>query len=393
MIARTLSTSHLALAAVAIVYILVTGVALGAAADQATPKTSSTRVVPADATGRQIFEAACAACHAQDGTGAPKNVVGFTPLANGHDLPDFTDCSINTVEPLPDWVAVVHEGGPSRALDHHMPAFGDALSMDEIERAVKYIWSFCDDPSWPRGDLNFPRAFFTEKAFPENETVITTAISPSGTKRVSNQVVYEHRIGSRSQYEVMVPIDFQAAEEGGSWSRGLGDVEIALRRTFFHNVERGSIFAAGGVVVLPTGKEELGLGNGFTVVEPFAMFGQAFGAAGFVQMHAGIEIPTDQDRGDNEGFVRTALGYSFAQDRGFGRAWSPMLEVLAAKPQGRSIEWDVVPQVQVSLSKLQHVLISIGARIPLNERQERKPQFLTYLLWDWFDGGFTQFWK
>ena len=70
-----------------------------------------------------------------------------------------------------------------------------------------------------------------------------------------------------------------------------------------------------------------------------------------------------------------------------------MAEVLIAKPQHGSTEWDVVPQMQVSLSKLQHVLISVGARFPLNERTDRKPQFLTYLIWDWFDGGFTQFWK
>ena len=53
----------------------------------------------------------------------------------------------------------------------------------------------------------------------------------------------------------------------------------------------------------------------------------------------------------------------------------------------------MVPQMQVSLSKLQHVLLSVGARIPVNEREERKPQFLTYFLWDWFDGGLFQFWK
>jgi hypothetical protein len=146
-------------------------------------------------------------------------------------------------------------------------------------------------------------------------------------------------------------------------------------------------------VTLPTGKESEGLGNGFTVLEPFAMFGQMLGPSGFLQMHAGLEIPTDHERGDNETFLRTALGYTFARDRGFGQAWSPMTEVLFAKPWGASSEWDVVPQVQVSLSKLQHVLLSVGVRVPLNERDERHPQILTYLLWDWFDGGLFQFWK
>ena len=67
--------------------------------------------------------------------------------------------------------------------------------------------------------------------------------------------------------------------------------------------------------------------------------------------------------------------------------------MIAAKPRNGTAEWDVVPQMQVSLSKLQHVLMSVGVRLPVNEREERKPQLLTYLLWDWFDGGLFQFWK
>jgi len=258
---------------------------------------------------------------------------------------------------------------------------------------VKHLWSLCTDPSWPRGDLNFPRAFFTEKAFPENESVITTAVATSGPKSVTNDITYEHRIGARGQYEVTVPIDFLAAEETGSWSQGVGDIELAIRRTLFASLEHGNILAAGAAVTLPTGNQDSGLGNGYTIVEPFAMYDQALAANGFLQLHAGIEIPTDHEAGENEGFLRTALGYSFAQNRGFGRSWSPMVEVLMAKPQHSATEWDVVPQMQVSLSKLQHILLGVGVRVPVNQREERKPQFVTYFLWDWFDGGLTQFWK
>ena len=350
--------------------------------------------LPANATGQQIFVAACATCHGMDGKGSPSAIVGFDlPLPNGHDFPDFTDCATNTVEPLGDWMAVAHRGGPVRALDRRMPAFGDALSEEQIERAVKYLWTFCDDPAWPRGDLNLPRAIFTEKAFPENETVWTTGVTTSGAKAVTNELVYEHRIGARWQYEVTAPFGVQQAEPGGAWRRGLGDVEFALRRTLYASVDRGSIFAAGGAVTLPTGKEELGLGNGYTIVEPFAMWGQMIGTSAFVQTHVGYEVASDQTRGQNEGFVRTALGYTVAQDRGFGRAWTPMLEVLAAKPERGATEWDLVPQMQISLSKLQHVLFSVGVRVPINERDERKPQVLAYFLWDWFDGGLFQFWK
>ena len=364
------------------------------AQDTATPPTTLDNALPANPTGEQIFRAACATCHAADGTGAARSVVGFAlPLPNGHEFPDFTDCPTNTVEPLADWVAVATRGGPIRGLDRHMPAFGDALSADQIEKAVKYLWSFCTDRAWPRGDLNLPRAFFTEKAFPENETVWTTGVTMSGTKGVTNELVYEHRIGARGQYEVKIPIDFQQGADGAAWTRGLGDVEFALRRTFFANYERGSIFAAGGAVTLPTGKEELGLGSGVTIYEPFAMFGQILGTNGFLQLHGGYEIPSDHSKANNEVFLRTTLGYSFAQDHGVGRAWSPMAEVIVARPKGGASEFDIVPQMQVSLSRLQHILLSVGVRVPLNERQDRKPQVLTYFLWDWFDGGLFQFWK
>jgi hypothetical protein len=334
-----------------------------------------------DASGEEIFRAACATCHGADGKGSPRSVVGFAlPLPNGHEFPDFTDCATNTVEPMADWIAVATRGGPVRALDRHMPAFGEALTAEQLERAIRHLWTFCSNASWPRGDLNFPRAFFTEKAFPENEAVWTTGVSRG---EATHELLYEHRLGARGQYEVMVPFT----------TRGVGDVEVAVRRTLFASHERGSIFAAGGAVVLPTGDADRGLGNGYAIVEPFAMWGQMLGANGFLQMHTGLEVPTDREAGRNEGFLRTAVGYTFAQDQGFGRAWSPITEILIAKPAGGATEWDVVPQVQVSLSKLQHVLLSVGVRVPLNERQERKPEFLTYVLWDWFDGGLFQFWK
>lgn len=365
-----------------------------ASQDATTPATSLANALPAAATGEQVFQLACATCHAANGTGSPQSVVGFPlPLPNGHSFPDFNDCPSNTVEPIADWIAVVSRGGPVRGLDRHMPAFGDALSDAQIESAVRYIWSFCTDASWPRGDLNLPRTFFTEKAFPENETIWTTGVTGSGTKAVTNQLLYEHRIGARGHYEIAIPFNARQTSAGSAWSEGVGDVELAVRRTLYASLERGSIFAAGGAVTLPTGNKDKGLGNGFAIYEPFAMWGQVLGTNGSLQIHTGLEIPSDHGLGRNEGFVRTALGYTFAPDRGLGRTWTPMAEVLMAKPAGSPIEWDIVPQLQVSLSKLQHVLVDVGVRVPLNQRRGRSPQFLTYFLWDWFDGGLFQFWK
>ncbi|NJR13887.1 MAG: DUF459 domain-containing protein, partial [Phyllobacteriaceae bacterium] len=48
--------------------------------------------------------------------------------------------------------------------------------------------------------------------------------------------------------------------------------------------------------------------------------------------------------GTREAYLRTAIGTTFAQDRGFGRAWSPQVEVLWAKPKDGAAEWDIVPR-------------------------------------------------
>jgi mono/diheme cytochrome c family protein len=50
-------------------------------------------------TGKEIFEAACIACHAPDGRGMPKTTLGFEPPST---FPDFTDCSGTTREPNVD---------------------------------------------------------------------------------------------------------------------------------------------------------------------------------------------------------------------------------------------------------------------------------------------------
>ncbi len=356
-------------------------------AQDESPASGRSGPLPVQRTGQDVYRAACLTCHGPDGTGSPKSVIGFDV-----PLPDFSDCAFSTAEPDPDWRAVVHEGGAIRGLDRHMPAFGDALSPDDIALAISHLRTFCKEPAWPRGDLNLPRAFFTEKAFPENESVWATTFTGRGKKSVGNDLIYERRLGARNQIELVAPVSVQQGA-AGEWSRGLGDLALAFKRTVYASMRTGRIAAAGMEVILPTGKEELGLGNGYTVFEPFAMWGQILPRSSFLQMHGGVELPSDSTRGTREAYLRTALGTTFAQHRGFGRAWSPQLEVLWARPERGASEWDVVPQVQVTLSKLQHVMVAAGVRLPLSQREERPAQALVYLLWDWFDGGFFEFWK
>jgi hypothetical protein len=61
---------------------------------------------------------------------------------------------------------VIHLGGRARSLDRRMPAFGDALSDEDIARLVAYLRGFCADTAWPRGNLNLPAPWSPKKRSP-----------------------------------------------------------------------------------------------------------------------------------------------------------------------------------------------------------------------------------
>lgn len=367
--------------------------ALGAFASAAPLAAASARAQPppsaAAARGKPLYEAACQSCHGPDGRGMPQSTLGFDV-----PVPDFTDCAFNSAEPDADWHAIIEHGGPVRAFDRRMPAFGGVLSREQIDDVLAYVRTLCPSASWPRGDLNLPRPLRTEKAFPENEAVLTTTVDTTGRGAVSNDFLYEHRLGSRSQYEFKVPLLLRSTSAPSGWERGLGDVAVGLKHVLFHSRARGAIVSGGGEVIFPTGKETLGLGSGTTVFEPFVTYGQMLPRDAFLQAHAGVEIPADRDRASREAFWRVAAGRTFAENGGVGRAWSPMVEVLAARDleSGAITKWDVVPQMQVTLSTRQHVMVSAGVQIPVNARRGRGARVLVYLLWDWFDGGFFAGW-
>ena len=88
--------------------------------------------------GAVLFAWGGAAGRGRDGRGQPRSRVGFeTPL------PDFTDCSFATPEADGDWTAIVQRGGPVRAFDRRMPAFGEVLSQAEIQRVLDHVRGFC----------------------------------------------------------------------------------------------------------------------------------------------------------------------------------------------------------------------------------------------------------
>jgi len=334
-----------------------------------------------------VYRMACASCHGPDGGGMPESQVGFDV-----PLPDFGDCSFATREPDSDWYAVTHDGGPARGFDRMMPAFGDVLTDAEIEAAVAHLRTFCDDRAWPRGELNLPRPLVTEKAFPEDEAVVEGGAALEGRPAYRAQLVFERRFRARNQFEIVIPFRVDR-DEPGRWRGGLGDIAVAVKRAVHHSVDRGTIVSIAGEVILPTGDIDDGDGSGVFAFEPFLLVGQILPRDAFVHAQAGGRLSADTDRLPREAFARGAAGMSFTEGR-FGRTWSPMLELLVAREAvaGAHVEWDVVPQMQVTLNTRQHVMMNAGVRIPLSDAGPRRTELLVYLLWDWFDGPFLAGW-
>lgn len=340
---------------------------------------------PAD--GHDLFLRNCAACHGEKLQGERK------PVELGFDLPlpDFTDCSFANREADTDWSSVIHRGGPRRGFARQMPAWDQALSDDEINAILGYLRGQCADSGWPRGEFNLPLAMFTEKAFPEDEAVSLTRFNAGGAAGFTTNAIYEKRFGPRGQLEINVP--FTSQFDGTRMQSGLGDVALGWKQNLLADVDSGTIFSLLGEVVLPTGNARKGLGSGVWRFETMALFAQLLPGDFFLQgqvgsvFSTGVGVPV-------EGEARFALGRTFAGDEGWGRSWTPQVELLASHEfaRGGGVDWDLVPQLQVSLSTRQHILFAVGGRLPLNDTAGRKPEVMFYLIWDWYDSGLLDGW-
>lgn len=339
--------------------------------------------------GQQIYDTSCAACHGRDGKGTPRSISAFK---RPDTFPDFTRCDQTTAEVDAAYRDVIEHGGPSRGFSQIMPAFGEVLSDSDIRDVIAYLRSFCRNPHWPRGELNLPRALVTEKAFPEDEEVLSTAVHATGTPRNETHMIHEQRFGVKNQIEVDVPVIFQ--DQNHVWYGGVGDTTLALKRVMFSNLNAGSILSLQGGFLLPSGNRARGFGSGTTMFETFAAFDQLFRTDTFVQLQFGADLPFHTDIAPQSLFFSSAVGQSFAANHRLGRLWSPMCEFVAVHDlvDRSSTDWDVIPELQVTISRRQHIRGNLGLRVPMTNTFGRPKQVMFYLLWDWADGKLTEGW-
>jgi len=309
--------------------------------------------------GAALFASWCKSCHGADGRGTP---AATTRL----ELPpaDLHECKGSTAETEDRWVNIVAQGGAAFGLSLDMPAFGEAGTPAQIRAVVRYARSLCGELGWPPGELNFPRAFLVEKAYPEDEVVIADQAR-------GQEYIYEHRLGKRFQVEASArtALDGQPSAFDG--------VTAALKYNVWHSLERRALVSVGLEATPPLGRQDA------WEAEPFLAFGASPARALVLQ---GEMVGTWEEGGGFSG-----MSYRLGAGREVGR-FAPMLEAGWTVPTAGERVLSVYPQVWFRLSRLGHVAGSLGAELPATGPEPRHPRLIAFVLWDFGDAPLFRGW-
>lgn len=328
--------------------------------------------------GRRTFEEVCAACHGPTGRPDPAN-----PVVQALDPrpADLSDPLFNSREPAADWHMVVTHGGPALGLAATMPAQRGALKDEEIRNVVAYAKTLAPGSGqYPPGELNFFLPVRTKKAFPEDEVVWKSRVTERDGDNVWRNVIeVEKRFGKRSMGVLEV-----IHEDDGTDSE-ITKVEAGAKTVLHWNLEKRSILSGALIVAVPTDSEES------EEVIPYLAFGRQLTDKATFQSSARVIVPVD-DTDEGEVELAGVVHYLWTGAR---QAAFPALEVTATVPfdagDEDSVQWTVVPQFRLGLTRGGHVALNIGVEFPLSD-QSYNTRYHLNLLWDFADGSFFKGW-
>lgn len=312
---------------------------------------------PSDS-GAALYAAWCARCHGADARGTPAASVRT-------DVPpaDLASCPVSTAETDDQWVGIVTRGGAAFGLSLDMPAYGEGATAEQIRMVVRYVRSLCRERGWPPGELNFPRPFLVEKAFPENEIIVAA-------HGRAQDLIYERRIGRRAQLESVLSTVFDSLD------RPFDGVTLALKYNVWHNLEHRALASVGLEATPALGRRDR------WEVEPFAAAG--IERAGFV-LQGEVLGGWEETEGLSGASMRLGIG------REAGR-FVPMVEAGWDLPREGSQRLALYPQVWIQLSRLGHIAASLGAEVPVVGPERRRSTLVGFLLWDFADGPLFRGW-
>jgi mono/diheme cytochrome c family protein len=330
--------------------------------------------------GRTTFETVCAVCHGPTGKADLSS-----PVVQALDPKpaDLSDPLFNSREPASDWNIVVTHGGPALGLSAIMPAQGAMLSEEEIANVVAYAKTLAPgSEKYPPGELNFFLPVRTKKAFPEDEIVWKGRLTERepGENVMRNVIEIEKRFGKRSMGVLEV------IHEDDGVDNEITKVEAGVKTVLHWSLAQQSILSGALIVAVPTDSEES------EEIIPYLAYGKRLSEEWIFQSSARVIVPVnDADQGEVE--LAGIVHYEWYPR---ARAMFPALEVTAAVPfdagDQDSVQWTVLPQVRLGLTRGGHVALNFGVELPLSD-QSYDTRYHMVVLWDFADGSLFKGWK
>ncbi len=327
-----------------------------------------------------LYLRACAACHGTDGSGLAPDHPNY---ANFKSPPaDLTDPLFNSREPSADWFIVVKFGGARIGLSSQMPAYGTALSDEQIDDLVGYLKQLADTSRYPPGDLNFIRPIITTKAFPEDEALLINryADGTDGAPDVlATTLYYARRFGARSHGEIKLT---HLAISGDHDE--LDALEVEYKRVIHFNPDRKTINSLGIELAIPFSDEDVA-----ARLIPYWSFAKGLSDSVTFQSNLRARLPVDDLGGGSARFA----GIVQWTPSPWPRSVTPGFEVTVTEFFDSEIDTLVTvnPQLYFGLSKLGHVALSVGVQVPITD-VNYDYRIHTFLLWDIADGPLWAGW-
>jgi len=172
--------------------------------------------------------------------------------------------------------------------------------------------------------------------------------------------------------------------------QGLATSRWGVKRELFYEPADGIDSVCAGRLPVADGRQQAWVWSGDGAVRAVCRVRSAVQRQYVCADGVGADLPFDTSVAPNNMFWRATVGQAIGQDHMLGRLWSPMVEFLASRnfAPGEKTNWDVLPEMQVTVSRRQHVRVGFGVREPFTNTSGRTPQVLFYLLWDRADGSY-----
>ena len=339
---------------------------------------------------QQIYKDNCMSCHGAVGKPDENNPMfkelGFYPA-------NFTDPLFSSREPRKDWFLVVKEGGAVKGFSEIMPAFKEVLNDSQIKKVVNYIKTLAGNHDYPSGDMNFILPIRTKKAFPEDEVVwkfrFQDDANNSNRDQIRNVLEIEKRIFKRTQLSLEFSHKIDDGVDNGHGN--LDQIEPGIKHVVYENAATQFITSVGALVAIKT--EETTASNEFI---PYIAAAKRLTKTVTLQGTARSTLPFDKFSNGNV----ELSGVAHWSPSLWPRSINPGLELVASFPIDRGTgasrksfsQLSLIPQAQIGLNKRGHVMLNLGAEIPLNDTDRYDYRGYAYLIWDFADGGLFEGW-